>query len=54
MKIKHLRIRTVVISYLVFFTGWTLRVVCVDLSGMNDFLCTFCANQLSGMDFCRI
>lgn len=38
MKIKHLRIRTVVISYLVFFAGWTLRVVCVDLSGMNEFL----------------
>ena len=38
MNIKHLRIRTVVISYLVFFAGWTLRVVCVDLSGMNEFL----------------
>lgn len=38
MKTKHLRIRTVVISYLVFFAGWTLRVVCVDLSGMNAFL----------------
>lgn len=38
MEIKHLRIRTVVISYLVFFAGWTLRVVCVDLSGMNEFL----------------
>ena len=38
MKIKHLRIRTVVLSYLVFFAGWTLRVVCVDLSGMNEFL----------------
>ena len=38
MKIKHLRIRTAVISYLVFFAGWTLRVVCVDLSGMNEFL----------------
>ena len=38
MKIEHLRIRTVVISYLVFFAGWTLRVVCVDLSGMNEFL----------------
>ena len=38
MKTKHLKIRTVVISYLVFFVGWTLRVVCVDLSGMNEFL----------------
>ena len=38
MKTKHLRIRTIVISYLVFFAGWTLRVVCVDLSGMNAFL----------------
>ena len=38
MEIKHLRIRTAVISYLVFFAGWTLRVVCVDLSGMNEFL----------------
>ena len=38
MEIKPLRIRTVVISYLVFFAGWTLRVVCVDLSGMNEFL----------------
>ena len=38
MKTKHLKIRTVVISYLVFFAGWTLRVVCVDLSGMNEFL----------------
>ena len=38
MKTKHLRIRTVIISYLVFFAGWTLRVVCVDLSGMNAFL----------------
>ena len=38
MKIKHLKIRTVVISYLVFFAGWTLRVVCVNLSGMNEFL----------------
>ena len=38
MKTKHLRISTVVISYLVFFAGWTLRVVCVDLSGMNEFL----------------
>ena len=38
MEIKHLRIRTVVISYLVFFAGWTLRVVCVDLSGMNELL----------------
>lgn len=38
MEINPLRIRTVVISYLVFFAGWTLRVVCVDLSGMNEFL----------------
>ena len=38
METKHLKIRTVVISYLVFFVGWTLRVVCVDLSAMNEFL----------------
>ena len=38
MKTKDLKIRTVAISYLVFFAGWTLRVVCVDLSGMNEFL----------------
>ena len=38
MKIKHLRISTAVISYLVFFAGWTLRVVCVDLSEMNEFM----------------
>lgn len=38
MKEKHLKISTVVISYLVFFAGWVIRVVCVDLSGMNEFL----------------
>ena len=38
MNAKHLRISTVVISYLVFFAGWALRVVCVDLSGLNEFL----------------
>ncbi|MGM9550786.1 MAG: CPBP family intramembrane glutamic endopeptidase [Clostridia bacterium] len=38
METKHLRIRTVVISYLIFLAGWTLRVVCLDLSGMNEFL----------------
>ena len=37
-KAKNLKIRTIVISYLVFFAGWTLRVVCVDLSGLNEFL----------------
>lgn len=38
MNTKKLTIGTVVISYLVFFAGWTLRVVCVDLSGMNEYL----------------
>lgn len=38
MNTKNLTIKTVVISYIVFFAGWTLRVVCVDLSGMNEFL----------------
>ncbi|MGN0178714.1 MAG: lysostaphin resistance A-like protein [Monoglobaceae bacterium] len=37
MNTKNLTIKTVVISYLVFFAGWTLRVVCVDLSGLNEF-----------------
>lgn len=38
MTTKHLNLKTVVISYLVFFVGWTLRVVCLDLSGMNEYL----------------
>ncbi|MGN0164383.1 MAG: CPBP family intramembrane glutamic endopeptidase [Candidatus Ornithomonoglobus sp.] len=38
MNTRNLTIKTVIISYLVFFWGWTLRVVCVDLSGMNEFL----------------
>lgn len=38
MNTKNLTIKTVVTSYLVFFLGWTLRVVCVDLSGVNEFL----------------
>lgn len=36
MNTKNLKIRTILISYIVFFVGWTLRVVCVDLSGMNE------------------
>lgn len=36
MNTKHLRKRTVVISYVVFLAGWALRVACLDVSGMNE------------------
>lgn len=38
MNTKHLRKRTVVISFIIFFVGWVLRVTCLDLSGMNEYL----------------
>lgn len=35
---KEITLATVVISYIVFFIGWTLRVICIDLSGLNEYL----------------
>ncbi len=31
MSTRHLTIRSAAISYLVFFAGWTLRVVCINI-----------------------
>lgn len=38
MSTEHLSKGTIAISYLVFLLGWILRVVFVDLSGMNEYI----------------
>lgn len=35
---KQLSIKTIILSYLIFFGGWTIRVVFVDFSAWNEYV----------------
>jgi len=35
---KKLSIKTIIVSYIVFLSGWTFRVFCIDLSALNEYV----------------
>jgi membrane protease YdiL (CAAX protease family) len=38
MQEGKLSIKVIIISYIVFLSGWTFRVVCIDLSTLNEYV----------------